>query len=162
MIKLSKTGWNNVIIFAVMGFILLINATQKNIERNESGEFVNKEQPILGQHGVVLSLTVNQQANIERLGQGWRILPDVLALQPLTAMMQTWHDLQARAIMEPDNVDKSGAIVVAIMLAGAEELSYFMLFPNEQSLLIYRQSDNTWFEVAQPFFNQLIPEEVLL
>lgn len=162
MIKLSKTGWNNVIIFAVMGFILLINATQKNIERDETGRFVNKEQPLLGEHGVVLSLTVNQQTNIERLGQGWRILPEVLAAQPLAAMMDTWHDLQARAVMEPDSVNKSKGIVVAIMLAGAEELSYFMLFPSEQSLVIYRQSDNTWFEVAKPFFNQLIPEEVLL
>lgn len=162
MIKLSKTGWNNVIIFAVMGFILLINATQKNIERDETGRFINKAQPLLGEHSVALSLTVNQQTNIERLGQGWRILPEVLAAQPLAAMMDTWHELQARAIIEPDNVDKSGGIVVAIMLAGSEELSYFMLFPNEQSLIIYRQSDNTWFEVAKPFFNQLVPEEVLL
>ena len=36
MIKLSRTGWNNVIIFSVMAFILLINVTQNRHIRNDS------------------------------------------------------------------------------------------------------------------------------
>ena len=76
MIKLSRSGWNNVIIFSVMGFILLINLTQKNTFMHATPE--NTEQFLIAEHAVILSLTVNQQTHIERIGQTWRSMPSVI------------------------------------------------------------------------------------
>ena len=42
MAKLSRAGWNNVIIFAVMGFILIINATNKNVFDRDSDNGLSK------------------------------------------------------------------------------------------------------------------------
>ena len=76
MIKLSRTGWNNVIIFAVMAFILLINMTQNNTLKDTA--LVQDEIKLIEEHSVILSLTVNQQTNIERIGQTWRAQPTVI------------------------------------------------------------------------------------
>ena len=56
MVKLSKTGWNNVIIFAVMGFILLINVTNNKIFLSDK----NSDQNIalVGQQNVILTLSM--------------------------------------------------------------------------------------------------------
>ena len=48
--KLSRTGWNNVIIFSVMIIILLINATNDRLF--PEGDSVN-DKTILPEHSVI-------------------------------------------------------------------------------------------------------------
>lgn len=161
MIKLSRSGWNNVIIFSVMGFILLINLTQKNIFIKPTQETV-EQQPLIADHAVILSLTVNQQTHIERIGQTWRSMPSVIQGQPLDAMMSAWHQVSATEITKPELLNKSKAIVVSVVLAGQEVNEYFMLLPSSEQLIIYKQSSDQWLSLAAPFFSQLIPNEVMM
>ncbi len=65
MIKLSRAGWNNVIIFAVLGFILLINATNKDVFKSPSDQTTDVS--LLGEQAVILTLTINKQFMIERI-----------------------------------------------------------------------------------------------
>ena len=160
MIKLSRSGWNNVIIFSVMGFILLINLTQKNTFMNTTPE--HTEQFLIAEHAVILSLTVNQQTHIERIGQTWRSMPSVIEGQPLSAMMSAWHQVSGTEIKKPEVLDKTKAIVVSVVLAGQDIDEYFMLLPSEQELIIYKQSSDQWLSVAAPIFSQLIPNEVMM
>lgn len=162
MIKLTRSGWNNVIIFAVMAFIFLIHLTQSDkfalLEKNMSTE----QQYLLGEHGLILSMTVNQQTYIERIGQTWRAMPAVISGQPLTAMMQSWHDTQAQIIEKPAGLTKEQGIIVSLVLAGQAEAEYFVLFTQQQRFIIYRQQHQLWLELPMPMFNQLIPKEVLI
>lgn len=162
MIKLTRSGWNNVIIFAVMGFIALINITQSDKFSLLEKKYVAQESYLIGEHGVILSMTVNQQTHIERIGQTWRSLPAVLTGQPLDAMMNSWHQAKGRIVDKPDNIDKNKAIIVSLLLAGQAEIEYFMLFASEQELIVYRQQSELWVSLPIAFFNQLIPKDVLI
>ena len=53
MVKLSKTGWNNVIIFAVMGFILVINLTNKKIFSADDNVSSEQEIALVGKQNVI-------------------------------------------------------------------------------------------------------------
>ena len=161
MVKLSRTGWNNVIIFSVMGFILLINFTQKNVDR--STESVHQSNiALIEEHGVILSLTINQQTNIERIGQTWRSLPAVIQGQPLDEMMRTWHQTEGVNIEQPNDIDKSKAVIVSIVLAGQDESEYFMLMPSNGQLIIFKQSTKQWLSLPMALFSQLVPTEVIM
>ena len=161
MIKLSRSGWNNVIIFSVMGFILLINLTQKSTFMDSSQESM-KRQSLIADYAVILSLTVNQQTHIERIGQTWRSMPSVIQGQPLDAMMAAWHQTSGSEITKPEHLDKSNAIVVSVVLAGQDVDEYFMLLPSKQELIIYKQSSEQWLSVPAPILSQLIPNEVMM
>ena len=161
MIKLSRTGWNNVIIFAVMGFILLINATQKHTFKDDA-KVQGNEVTLIAEHSIILSLTVNQQTNIERIGQTWRALPGVIQGQPLEAMMSAWHHVSGQLIPKPKSIDKSQSVIVSLVLAGQDKDEYFMLVPNEQGLVVFKQSTEEWLLLASPIFSQLIPNEVIM
>ena len=157
MIKLSRSGWNNVIIFSVMGFILLINLTQGNFDSMQT-----KRQALLDEHAVILSLTINQQTNIERIGKTWRALPSVIQGQPLRAMMQSWQQIAGEPIDEPAQLQKEQMVVVSMVLAGYEQDEYLLLFPEEDQLLIYKQSQQQYYRLDQQLFSQLIPPQVIL
>lgn len=161
MIKFSRTGWNNVIIFSVMGFILLINAAQKNV--SPMTEPSNAEwQTLIPEYGAILSLTVNQQTHIERIGQTWRATPSLIEAQPLSAMMHTWHNTSGELIEQPAIFDKSQAIIVSLLLAGQEDSEYFMLLIHEDQLIIFKQSTNQWLRLPKAIFYQLAPQEVII
>ena len=161
MIKFSRTGWNNVIIFSVMGFILLINATQPNVD--SMPDMSAEEQFMLvPEFGVILSLTVNQQTHIERIGQTWRAMPAIIEGQPLNAMMQAWHRVSGEIIDKPSNLDKSRAVIVSLLLAGQSDSEYFMLVVHEDQLIIFKQSTEQWLRLPKAILSQLAPNEVIM
>ena len=122
----------------------------------------NTDQFLVADHAVILSLTVNQQTHIERIGQTWRSMPSVIEGQPLDAMMSAWHQVSGTEIAKPEQLDKTKAIVVSVVLAGQEVDEYFMLLPSTQQLIIYKQSSDQWLSIAAPIFSQLIPNEVMM
>lgn len=161
MIKFSRTGWNNVIIFSVMGFILLINATQRNVDSMPDMS-VEEQFMLVPEFGVILSLTVNQQTHIERIGQTWRAIPAVIGGQPLNAMMKAWHSVSGELIDRPENIDKSQAIIVSLLLAGQSDSEYFMLVIHEQQLIIFKQSTEQWLRLPKEILFQLAPNGVTI
>ena len=94
--KLSRTGWNNVIIFSVMIIILLINATNDRLF--PEGDSVN-DKTILPEHSVILTLVINFSDNrkltFERVGRAWKmasrgLLVD-LSNQQIDQLMLVWQ-----------------------------------------------------------------------
>ena len=76
--KLSKTGWNNIIIFSVMLLILMINATNDKLFPDGESDNENKaEQLILPEHAVILALEIHyidhKKVLIERIGRRWQL-----------------------------------------------------------------------------------------
>jgi hypothetical protein len=162
MIKLSRTGWNNVIIFSVMLFILLINVTQNKRFGDSPETAVHQDMLLIGEHNIILSLTVNQQTNIERIGRSWRAIPAVITGQPLDMMMQTWHSTKGVVVDKPETVDKSKSIIVSVELAGHSDSEYFALIPMHDSLFIFQQSSQQWFRLPLAMLKQLVPSQVII
>ncbi|MFQ3248225.1 MAG: hypothetical protein ACI9O6_000027 [Glaciecola sp.] len=120
MVRLSQKAWNNVIIFAMLAMILMLNLS--SFKQNDS----DLPQPIIEEGGILLSLQIDQDV-IERAGQTWRFSSsspalssqaDVSALQ-LAALVDNWqralvksqNDVAAEALQSPDHV-------VVLWLAG--------------------------------------------
>lgn len=78
MIRLSRAGWNNVLIFSTLIMIMLLNGLHKNLW----SEAELSEAPLLNES--VFALTVNFTASdadssayrIERAGREWRFMAD--------------------------------------------------------------------------------------
>ncbi len=158
MIKLSRAGWNNIIIFGVMGFILLINATHENVFT--ANEPDNASQAIFGDNAVMLTLTINQQIKIERIGNTWRAIPNHLSGQALAQMMRSWQQLSAAEIPEQAHIDQQLGLTITIELAGQARPVVISLFVDDQQLLIYHQQKSQWYQLPLPLYQQLIPEQV--
>lgn len=155
MIKFSRAGWNNVIIFAVMGFILLINATHDNVFY--SAPTSKDEISVLGENSVVLTLTINQQFKVERIGKTWRASPSHINGQALEQMMFAWQQAEGRVIEEPLNIDKQLGLIVNVDLAGEVLPLVLSLHITDTELLIYNHKQSLWISLSAPLFPQLIP-----
>lgn len=162
--KLSRTGWNNVIIFSVMTIILLINATNDKLFPNEESG-TNGEQLILPQHSVILTLSVDfsekQHVLLERVGRSWHLTAQGITLekteQQIEQMMFAWQQssglVQAAEIM----IDSDQGVAVQIALAGESEVRTFILYPLNDQLLVYQQQENAWLALPATLAQQLLP-----
>ncbi|MBU2869541.1 hypothetical protein [Colwellia sp. E2M01] len=162
--KLSKTGWNNVIIFSVMIIILMINVTNdKLFPDNENS--THAEQLILPEHAVILTMSVeysaSQQVFIERVGRSWQLTTQGLTLeksqQQIEQMMFAWQQsiglVQAADIV----IDEKQGLTVNIALAGETQIRTYTLYPLNDQLLIYQHQEDQWLALAAALAKQLLP-----
>jgi hypothetical protein len=158
--KLSRTGWNNVIIFSVMIFILVINVTNKKLYSSDDAE--NSAQlTIFAKHAVILSLSIDQQININRVGRTWQTNPAKISGQALEQMMLTWQEIEGVTVVQPPELDRQMALVVSVELAGEEQTNVLNLFITNNELLIFNNQKNRWLAFPLAIFSQLIPAEIL-
>ncbi|MFD2167365.1 hypothetical protein ACFSJY_14015 [Thalassotalea euphylliae] len=158
--RLSRAGWNNVIIFSVMGFILMINLTQNN-EQDTSNENLKSVQSVIGDNKVILTMTVDQQVIIERVGQSWRAQPELIKPQRLEQMMRSWHDIQGQAVdIEIDRQQHQG-VLVSMVLAGDPRINMYSLYALAESLVILNHQTGQYIQLPRPMLQQLIPAGLL-
>lgn len=158
MIKFSRAGWNNVIIFAVMGFILLINATHDNVFSVKS----DKQQTValLGNNAVILTLTINQQIKIERIGKTWRASPATIDGQALEQMMMAWQQSTGEIIDEPVDIDKQLALIVSADVAGQTQATILSIHATDEKLLVFNHKSKQWLALPLPIYSQLLPTQI--
>ena len=162
--KLSRTGWNNVIIFSVMTIIVLINATNDKLFPSEESNN-NAEQLILPAHSVILTLTIdlpeNQQILFERVGRGWKLLSKGLILnktdQQIEQIMFAWQQSSGLVQAAEIVIDRKQGIAVQIALAGESSPRTFVLYPLSDQILVHQQRENRWLALPATFAQQLIP-----
>jgi len=158
MIRLTRAGWNNVIIFAVMGFILLINATHDNVfypRQSSDPEYI-----IIENSDEIIALTINPNIKVERIGQTWRSSSSNMSQQALSQMMSAWKNSAGLAIDQPLNIDKQLALIVNIELVGQAEILMFSLHVKDQQLLLYNHQTDQWLAFPVLIYDQLIPEQL--
>ena len=158
MLKLSKSGWNNVIIFAVMGFILIINMTQNKITEQEAT--LTGEQFVFAPPAILLTLRVNQTIVIERQGTSWHSNMSNMSTQLLEQMMMTWQSSQGTVIDAPTGIDRQMALRIHAMIATETEPRVLDLYADDHQLLIYQQHNDLWLSLPLQLYNQLIPAEL--
>lgn len=159
MIKLSRTGWNNIIIFAVMGFILLINISQRS--GNQSVSSVSHEQALFNQSQVILTLEINHHLIIERIGRTWRATPAIIQGQALEQMMMSWQQSSGSLVEKPENIDMQMGLVVSLAITGEANLMQLQLYDFDNTLYIYKLSTKQWYRLPLALYSQLLPSDVL-
>jgi len=160
--KLSKTGWNNVIIFSVMIIILLINSTNERLF--PEGDKTNDEL-ILPEHSVVLTLSISLPDEppiiFERIGRAWQISNQGVSLdltnQQIEQMMFAWQ--QSSGLVQAADIVINGqvGIEVGISLASVEQEQKFTLYRLTDQLLVYNQQKKIWLALPAAMNHQLIP-----
>ncbi|NQZ21433.1 MAG: hypothetical protein HRT53_05190 [Colwellia sp.] len=155
--KLSRTGWNNVIIFSVMIFIIVINITNKKLFSSDD----KQQLTIFAKHAVILSLSIEQQISVDRVGRNWQATPAKISGQALEQMMLTWHEIEGDIVTQPPELDRQMALVVSIELAGDEQTNVLNLFITNTELLVFNNQEKRWLAFPLAIFSQLIPTEIL-
>lgn len=159
--RLSRSAWNNVIIFSVMGFILLINLTQRG-NNEETSSTSLQEQSVIGEGRVILTMTIGQQVTIERVGQSWRMVPERLAVQATEQMMRSWHDLSAMPIDVVIDRQQNEGVFVSMVVAGQQNIQLFTLYLVEQQLVVLNHQTGVYFALPSVMYNQLVPSGLLV
>lgn len=167
--KLSRTGWNNVIIFSVMIIIILINATNNRLfPDDDSSNNTNSEQSLLAEHAVVLTLEINKEVLFERVGKNWQVtavkannsnLPQLNQRQ-IEQMIFSWQ--QTGGLVQADDVVITGqqGINVFIETANSDQRQTFTLYPLIDQLLVRKQLSKdhaVWLALPQALTAQLLP-----
>jgi len=159
--KLSKTAWNNVIIFSVMIIILIINMTNNRL----FPETDTNDELMLPEHSVVLTLSIdfpnNTSVVFERIARAWKttsqgVLVD-LSNQQIDQMMLAWQGgsglIQAADII----IEGQKSVEVSIGIAGFKEEQLFTLYPLVDQLLVYNQQNKIWLALPATMKHQLLP-----
>ena len=162
--KLSRTGWNNVIIFSVMLFILLINTTNNKLFP-DSDENPSSQKTILPVNSVILTLSfyadTNTEVLFERAGLQWKVTSQNTLLsfkiQQIEQMVLAWQQSEGLPQASGIVIDDRFGIKVRIGLAGADQLKTFMVYALNDQLLIHQELNNTWLALPVALTKQLLP-----
>jgi len=158
--KLSKTGWNNVIIFVVMAFILLINMTNNKILSDKETSTKTEQTTLFSLHDTILTLTFSPNVTIERIGKAWRSTPNILNEQALEQMMRSWKNSEGEVVNDPPTLDEKMALVINVELADHAEPQVLSLFATDTELLVFNQTTQIWKSFPLAIFSQLVPNEI--
>lgn len=160
--KLSKTAWNNVIIFSVMIIILLINTSNERLfpEGKSSNDAL-----ILPEHSVVLTLSIyspdNSSIVFERVGRAWQMTSQGVLLdltnQQIEQIMSAWQ--QSSGLVQAADIVVEGQVgfEVELSLASVEQQKKFTLYRLTDQLLVYNHQNKIWLALPATMNNQLIP-----
>ena len=158
--KLSRTGWNNVIIFSVMGFILLINATNQRLFPSKQLSS-DTEVQLLTETQLILSMTVNfddtDLVTIERIAQTWRATPTKIQGQGLDEMMRSWQSATGEQMPNIPIVLPEDAIYVTLMIAGRMSAFKLVLYSSQEQLIVHDLQNDTWLSLPAQMVEQLLP-----
>ncbi len=160
--KLSKTAWNNVIIFSVMIIILLINTTNNRLfpedERSDNAH-------ILPEHSVILALAMTfpdeSKIMFERIGRAWRMTSQGrvsdLSNQQIEQVMFAWQ--QSSGLVQAGDIviDGKEGTQVELSLAGVEQEQKFTLYPLVDQLLVFNHQKEVWLALPSALSHQLTP-----
>lgn len=149
MIRLSRKGWNNVLIFATLLMILLFN---------QSGRFLTEGDPspaltLLPADVPLMKLEFGAY-QVERIGQGWRERPPS-SLTEAQLMELVDHWLRARLMPMAEGQLDSGLVVVA-WLAGEAQGRIFKLAQREQG--VWLEYNQRLYLIENMQMAELVPE----
>ncbi|GAB2991307.1 hypothetical protein [Psychrosphaera aestuarii] len=161
-IRLSKKGWNNVLIFSCMFMILLFNYTSNMFASNSVKTSI---QPLVESSQLIQAIDFSG-IEIQRLGATWRVLskiPTANITQP-KEFIETWSKQPLEQIeRSPMVLDSAISIPVVVWLSGKSEgqIYEFVIDHQEQSVYIHDKTKDVWFALKYSQLYQFIPREIV-
>ncbi|PJG59150.1 hypothetical protein [Aeromonas cavernicola] len=123
MFKLSRKGWNNVIIVVVLIVITLLHRMETAQQENS----VKRPRPLLPEEAVVLTWQ-GPSWQIERIGQGWRSGPDLgLDSSQLAERIARWQGW----LLSPGEAGRGMPVTIKIWIAGQADPVEIGLYQND-------------------------------
>jgi len=137
--RLSKKGWNNVLIFAVLIVMFTFNFSHKLLLSPKTDErtIIDKQLTIVELH--------SPDFTIKRVGRGWASKPEMgLSQQQLTSLMHNWQQLKLTAqatlknpqspfVIQVYTSDQQQPTIVQLIQQGE---NYLLQIDNEISLFL--------------------------
>ena len=162
IVKLSKTAWNNVIIFSVMIIILLINSTNDRLFPDDNNA---NDKLLLPEHSVILTLTImpseDKKIVFERIGRAWQMTSQGVFLdltnQQIEQVMFAWQQSSGLVQAAEIIIDGIEGIEVKVSLAAVEQEQAFTLYSLTDQLLVYNHQKEIWLALPTAMSHQLIP-----
>ena len=122
MFKLSRKGWNNVIIVVVLIVITLLHRLELAQQENSA----KRARPLLPEDAVVLTWQ-GPSWQIERIGQGWRSGPDLgLDSNQLAAHIERWQGW----LLPPGEAVRGAPVTLQVWIAGQNDPQTIALYQN--------------------------------
>ncbi|GGA90839.1 hypothetical protein GCM10011369_36190 [Neiella marina] len=140
-LKLSKRGWNNVLIFAILLFIIVINFSQQRLLDH------TEDSPILAPSAQVLSIQTAVR-QLDRLGPSWRASDEVWNTAAVEAWLALWFEPYPVTDANPNiSLDK----MIRMQLLAQQEPIVFIL---DESLLRIQPANSDWaWQLSQQQFD---------
>ena len=157
MIRLSRRGWNNVIIISMLVLIVLFNSSSNLLNNNEvaTGQLV----PLLPANSVLMTIDFGAQ-KVERIGRGWRIQSAhenaITSEMNLNQLVINW---QQSEMLLSDDLQRDNGLVVVVWLAGQEQARIYQFYQSKQNLLV--EVDQQLYQIANLNLKQLVLPGVL-
>lgn len=157
MIRLSKKGWNNVLIFSMLIMIMVFNGMHTKFNSSEPND---TQVPLLPENSLVLSLEY-PAVTIERIGQSWRTKPaiglDAIQLSEIMGLWQTelvalQNDNEEAKVMTKGKMPE---VFVIAQLAGKDQGAVYAFYPQLQEVWIHDQQQNRWLKAPVSFFERI-------
>lgn len=161
-IKLSKRGWNNVLIFASMFMIVLFNYSHQLINKpSASGE----RQPLLPIESILQSIDYSG-IKFERIGSNWRISSQLStdSIDDVNQYIATWQQQDFEVMTDtPLMLATSRSLPVVIWALGQQQgwIYEFIVDDVERTLYVKDHARNLWYLLDYRFLPQLVPAPLL-
>ena len=163
MLRLSKKGWNNVLIFSMLIMIMVFNGMHKKFN---FGEVEPQQLPLFGDDMLLLTLEL-PNVKIERVGQTWRANPATsLSNEQLATMVQQWYQLPLQVQLDDSEASvmtqgKMPNPFVVAYLAGKTDGAVYAFYPQADGVWIHDQQLKRWFMADTAALEQLLPQALL-
>ncbi|GGF76034.1 hypothetical protein [Alteromonas lipolytica] len=150
MARLSKRGFNNVVIFAMLGMIFLFN-----LERFVPESKLPVTLPLLPESAHVLKI---EQSNykLERVGQQWRWngVNRTFETTP-EAQINAWRSAVMQAAKPPREVTQTEPLIAVVWVAGETQGLVYAFVAKDQTVWV--QYAQQWYSIDNTRLAQLLP-----
>ena len=150
MARLSKRGFNNVVIFAMLGMIFLFNLDRFVPESKQPASL-----PLLPENAHVLKIE-QSGFKLERVGQQWRWngVNKTLSSTP-EAQISQWRNAVMQPAKPPREITQTEPLIAVVWVAGASQGLVYAFVAKDQNLWV--QFDQQWYTLDEVRLSQLLP-----
>lgn len=148
MLRLTQRGWNNILIFSMLLLFVLFNFSGGLFNQADSQSKLALS--LLPEDSVVMSIKIGE-LTIERVGRGWRLLPQGAEFHLLAALVDNWQQAELKAL---NKAALGNPQVVTVWLAAEEHARVYQFYKVEGKLLV--KKDGHLFQVVNMTWQQLL------
>ena len=115
--------------------------------------------PLVAAEQVLLTLSFNQEVQLERKGKKWHDVSNQMSAHQLEQIVRSWQQTEASVFKTLPLVNQANGIDVTLGLADND--IRFSAYPAQDALYLYHHQKDIWLQLPPAFIQQLIPTSIL-
>lgn len=161
-IKLSRMGWNNVLIFASMFMILLFNYSHRMMTQ---GSDSGVSDTLVGDGTIIQSIDFNG-IKLERLGSNWRTVTAIEIDETINPalIIESWTQQSFDTLDDTPMIANTAQVFLVVVWVAGEPNGWvyeFVIDNVAQTSYVKNHQTRTWFEIDQASVPHLIPPSLI-